>query len=1101
MSVVYLYVKIDSVGSGDDSLIGMKDGSIQWRSSTLTTDWFTGFIDRNTVDGIMASCNIAQGGTLGGFEGDISFRATSSDLVESLIQKTIDVIGKGLEISVGHSSTPSQRTVRYTGRVSTWRMLDEITVEFTCKPVTEYNKRVIPSVTVNEELALGISDSSAIGKSVTETYGNICSFPLIYLDGVKGYNPLIAYEDTGDYAITSSNASPNGMNISGIFIGKSLFQVLAVYQAAANGYLWIALSYNGIPLFNALAEAEIGSIKRAFLGGVFKIVSGTGSDDQYKVIDAVWASRTISSVTTATVWFKINTTDINAVKGINGYTNTFNSVVRANKEIAFSKRTGDTASNFFTDEYPDYKNPFNTDFVTEQDISFVVFSGVNNLFLVSSLATLEDCSIVSSNGEFEIPNTGIEVVSEGDGYKLIRINTPNTIEDTEPSFSFLKTSEVSTKFLEYNGDINEMGYILYPSHQYSDGVFDSQSIGVPFTKSESGTANIAGSRFYFINVLKVAITEIEKGLDSVVVIPKFKYEVDSPDAIFNDAGIEIEVSVVSEGNLVLGSKVFYTKLNQLGTSDGGYFDLRVEDGVVWISNFGASDYDSVSAPLFNSIKSALDIADLLKNVYDNARYMLVRITFDIDMANPAANRDYTITKTIDKVYVGTAKKVDKDKLYLKSVNTSTYTVNSPATLARQVALENGLTINGGSFNGVDTIMRTLFDGAIEDFDGQIQPNNKTTVASALMEIAQSSMMALYMTPTNVLKAKWFADDNPDDTTPVYSFSGDDVVKGSMRVTKPQNGYRYTDFVFDVKKKVNDTQDSVFINTDSEIGADDFPSTGDRFEGELLDFDSDWIIEKVAQSPGSYGVILKVTRPSTYPHPVTKFCQGMVVESFDPDVSSTGPLFAISAVVYNFNEALGNNAVSICLDRIGGLPIVDFTAFGSLRIRGLSTTWKDYVSGTFISNYTTARNIWEHAQEARLALGSEFSMPSQTTTLLNPIWGSDIRALTQWILYTVVFCTREKTLIEFRAPMNADTLALWLMDYVEFSWGPYALFPTFGWIVEVEDDYASGEIIFKILTSVSDSDVLILDETTAVFETVVDETDETSTTNFDEGALV
>jgi hypothetical protein len=91
-------------------------------------------------------------------------------------------------------------------------------------------------------------------------------------------------------------------------------------------------------------------------------------------------------------------------------------------------------------------------------------------------------------------------------------------------------------------------------------------------------------------------------------------------------------------------------------------------------------------------------------------------------------------------------------------------------------------------------------------------------------------------------------------------------------------------------------------------------------------------------------------------------------------------------------------------------------------------------------------------------------------------------------------------IEFDAPMNASTLALWLMDYVEFSWGPYALYPTKGWIVDIQDNPSRGTISFKILTSISDSDVLVLDELTATFDLEVDESDNIVTHDYDEGGL-
>lgn len=474
-----IFVEIIGVGTGTDNTIGMVDGDLLWSSCASVGGYSVGFFDEKTLSGVAASCNIAYGGTLGGFDGDVVLSAYSANLISALIAKTIDLIGK--EFRVSFCDDPSEyasRVRRYTGRVGTWSTRNEISIDIVCRPYTEFNKKVIPSVTVNEDMALGISDSSAIGKSVTETYGNICDFPLTYIGTNGDSNALIASSDASIGDVTDSIAYHVGTLVDagftpdGIYIGKSLLQVFDIYQNG-NEYIWVALSFNGEKLFNANAEASINNIRRLFVGSFFKCIYGTGKDSQFKILEAEWASHDTGDYTNETVWFQINTTDATSLSRAGGYSATWDNN-KSNK-------------------------PSNHDYglqviVTEQrikapydekdrlsDVSYLEFSSIENVFIVSSKVTIEDSVLygISSDGEIkkdlEIPSTSIEVVYASSVYSLIRINSSALVDDTDDSFSFLIMNPVETRFIE-NASLANKVYIANFGTQDSDDVLDYQQL-------------------------------------------------------------------------------------------------------------------------------------------------------------------------------------------------------------------------------------------------------------------------------------------------------------------------------------------------------------------------------------------------------------------------------------------------------------------------------------------------------------------------------------------------------------------------------------------------------------------------------------------------
>ena len=132
------------------------------------------------------------------------------------------------------------------------------------------------------------------------------------------------------------------------------------------------------------------------------------------------------------------------------------------------------------------------------------------------------------------------------------------------------------------------------------------------------------------------------------------------------------------------------------------------------------------------------------------------------------------------------------------------------------------------------------------------------------------------------------------------------------------------------------------------------------------------------------------------------------------------------------------------------------------------------------------------------------MNSQLTKLEQPIWGDDSQAIMNWMLYSVIYNTREKTVIRFSMPMISTVMQLSLMDAVKFQFGVYSSTGLFtngikGRIVEINDDYENAKVDFTMLCSVSDSDSLIIDERVADGSLLIDENN-VSNNFYDEGAL-
>jgi hypothetical protein len=100
---------------------------------------------------------------------------------------------------------------------------------------------------------------------------------------------------------------------------------------------------------------------------------------------------------------------------------------------------------------------------------------------------------------------------------------------------------------------------------------------------------------------------------------------------------------------------------------------------------------------------------------------------------------------------------------------------------------------------------------------------------------------------------------------------------------------------------------------------------------------------------------------------------------------------------------------------------------TLRTYGPNQKWRSYVSGSIVENYSVAESIWSNAKSARQKLGREQKMPSEYTTLSQPIWSSNNISITKWAQAVVSYGAKQKLIVKFNCILNSFTNRLQIMD--------------------------------------------------------------------------
>ena len=859
--MLIVFVKIAGAGSGTNSVLGLNANDLLWSSVVDSLGAYTaGFVDNKTVRGVAAACNISQGGNIGSFDGTVSIGAFSTDVVSALLNGTLSVIGKTITVKIGTTNVESASILRYTGVIGAWACPNEYSAVLTASPQAVFNKKVIPSATVNKDMALGVINSSAIGKEITTTYGNICDFPLVWLDKTKSMNPLaietnVLADDGSTLVMDTTAIRINGTSDQASNVleykGAALFQILAVWQLTTDvTQLWICLSFNGQQLFTTAGESYVSLIKKNLIGMNMNVVRGVGQGSTYTIVDVAGAVHRQASIDIDTVWFQINETTKANIKGAGGYSSD-------------SMYSG-TANNPYTNLGTDITLTQSRDSIsTVSDVSFVEFSSACNLFFVSHDVDLTQpvklvCDTGANGTTITVPSSNVIVIYDTPIWKMILLTVANIISDKGTSFSFVQFFPVRS-FIRQSADgfhtapnkqntiryTRYLGTPIYTNDWFPDqmelttGIDQTSTVTIPNGSTNTGDAAESLNTFY-ISVEGLLNGVDISGVDNTQLIPtiklSFMYALLWAGA-YPSMHITVQTVVISEGNVVTALSNFD---DTISFDLGACAALPMQPVSFEIDpTIGAFKYaDSLNPPRdrdridysgFSRLKSTMDLANALKGAGSaSIRYIGVMVYASVSgcSIDPAgAGNTLIIKKTLYPAQLGTSVSVDKSKLFLRAQRNnagSGYAVQSPALLAASIAKENGLSVDSSSFVTTHAIQRTLFSSVASAFTGQFKPSNSTAVIDAIMEICRTAMLSVYPKPTGILNCLWFAD-NTQSSSSSYTFDGTKIKKGSLAVSKPNNGYRYTDYVFDVKKNGYQNADSLYVNTDPSNVTASFPS--------------------------------------------------------------------------------------------------------------------------------------------------------------------------------------------------------------------------------------------------------------------------------------
>lgn len=1132
-----LFVEIENAGIGTDSTIGLFSGNLKWSSSGYG-GYSSGIIDQKTVSRVISAMNITRGGGFGGFQGTVSIGAYSKNLVSAVIEKTITLIGKNLKIKIQISEDGSEslyESQRFICPITSYRISNEGLITIDCDTSKAFDRKKIGGITVTKEMAFDDSDNVSIGKNVISVIGETVDFPLVYIPSnnlpiaislLRGNENLISvtapkiWRAYNTYSQKDYNTSGNERK------GATLLMVSHIKQED-EGNIKIALSFNGeFNLFGSDSFAYLEEINSIYTGMKIKVVRGVGDGAYYPIVKCTLEE--IGNSGNYTIWFEIGCTDIDSLKESGSFGSsagfTYSGVGKFAPTDAFGVKTSTYRFNAI---YEYNGNPSNV-YSFASDVSFVSIIGADNIYVVDASFVLQNSKIIGvsdedgSYSEIEISADLIRVIYETEKWKLIQVVVGKTVVESDDSFAL--------KAFNANDVIVANDYPSLNTTKFNYGTSYNQSINDSFTDGQTATYVSSlvytdtydnGERFTKAGITNTIFYEIEDIIDGkdlsngnseLILIPRIDamWDMDTIPLV-SPLSFKIEFSlefyIVGEGNVILAkqentkySKTFSTEISPQIEFYIDPENKRIRFHAENAYGYSFTDDDYVA---FDSMSSSANISQILKALSSRQiRGVLVYFRMTITGDGVELHSQSSFFKRIGQLYSCKTYNVKKGSLYIRSQrDNGAYTVNTPAGMIKYLADKNEVSIDSTSFLSVISKHQSLYDDVSNS--GQYNLDSQKSFSDVVDEICKQSMTAVFQSGDGKFYAKWFADDDGDTET-VYTFT--DIEVGSLSIDKPSGGYVSTDFVFSIIEKTYKNPEELNINSSSDITT--FPESGFKELGGL----------SIQNGVGGYTlfnssvsmdgtIVIGISNSSFSIFDIQKdFPKGtrwaitcrFYGDAYDTIVYAKCTSISPRQEVGQFYIGFSDLSYEIDDKLIGG----EVKAISSICP---NEKWRDYVSGSFVTDYTTAKNIWDHAQNARIAIGVESKMSTEYTTLKQPVWGDDFLAIMNWILYTVIHNTREKTVITFRHKMTPQTILLKKMDYVKFQFGPYASINGIakagvkGWICEIEEDFSKMEFTFTILTSISDTDALIIDERLADGSILIDE-NPVSTTFYDEGRL-
>jgi len=320
MAKISVFVKIIGAGAGDDSSIGLVDGNLQWCTNDGFPGWYDGLIDNKLIKLSPQSCNISNGGGLGGFDGETEILVIDQVFRLCVIKGTINLMNRQIIVWVGVDAvTQEDAVLKFNGVITSVYYADEMRTQIVSDSSVSLDLKKIPSAVITQEVAMNNPDSEAIGKAVIPTFGNVVYNKMIYCDPGE---QIIAADTGGTGPFNTYSPSPDPLfdnvtkqyltNDYSFFKAKSLLQCVGVYQENETSPVWVALSYNGKELFfDTDASTMVDALKAVIVGKRLLGVSGAASGESFLITDLEWNTREVEFESTSieTIWFQLDTTD------------------------------------------------------------------------------------------------------------------------------------------------------------------------------------------------------------------------------------------------------------------------------------------------------------------------------------------------------------------------------------------------------------------------------------------------------------------------------------------------------------------------------------------------------------------------------------------------------------------------------------------------------------------------------------------------------------------------------------------------------------------------------------------------------------------------
>jgi len=673
------------------------------------------------------------------------------------------------------------------------------------------------------------------------------------------------------------------------FKGKTLFECVGLYQEGGDSSnVWIAISFNGYGIEgSALYNSDdFERIKNVLIGKKITCVKGTGSGTSIIITSVEFSEKDviiyksgddIETKAITALWLQTDILDISKFSfslkrddssDTNSYKKPINCPLTVTRKMIF-------ADNLNLRKYmminaitspTTLQDKVSGDF--SDSTSFFSFKSSNTgIFLVNVDADLSEFELYENVGEaegfsFVSKPENVSVIYSSEKWKMISIEIKNTSSGDIGEFTQFSSEEIETYLIENiedttNNNLAEKGVnsVSIPEFGRFKDQLSGADISTRLTNIPKSTepidylalgnliAVVEGTPFHNISLNNAFYNYIngndykENSISFMPCIFTFFIKTDNV-ACKIDVSLIVSSYLIVEGNIVLDKKTSETNLIY-DMWDGSTVLQEIEVKIDNINNQLLMSENcrsgTSSKEMYSTIIKAISFS---MDDYEEQLYQITGILTNVEIVYKVADSqllrdDISITKVVKTARVIRSKKANKEKLYLRCLKDNS--VFSPVHIAKQVALENGLTVG-------DTFIEAFANQSNyipvpNDFDGMYQPEADQSVSDVLDDIAKKSMTAIYQDAAGILQAK-FLPSTPSSIS--HEFSSTDIKKDSMTFSMPKSGYLFSDYDFSVKKNIVCKESIISIDTD---GTETFPADGDYKLGDILYSSNDYDFEK------------------------------------------------------------------------------------------------------------------------------------------------------------------------------------------------------------------------------------------------------------------